>query len=84
MNEGRSVELHWMDNLNENNVQKVLISHEYSWNFPPKELKFVNHCVDRTFDISTLAYSTANCLDFKSNGPISVKSNVSEIFHCKF
>lgn len=72
-----SVELHWMNNLNEMNVRKLL----KSWRFP-KALKFGNRCVDHIFDISALAYlenySVEICLDIKSNGAISVKSKVSE------
>lgn len=72
-----SEELHWMVYLNEENVRKMLKFRWYT-----SELKFINNYADRTFDISALASEDTECLDFKSNGPISVKTNVCEIFYC--
>lgn len=74
-----SFEIHWMQNLNENRVRSMMTQ----YHFQPR-VKFVNNCADRDFDISTLGkvhkgFVSMEYLDFKSNGPISVDSNVSEI-----
>lgn len=74
--------IHWMNNFNEKNVRKVLAQkivpniYSSSW---IKKLKLVNNDAGCAFDLATLAhhFSGVKCLDFKSNGPLSVSSDVS-------
>lgn len=78
--EDNSLELHWMENLNETDVRKML-DKQWGWiNY----LKFVNNCSEQTFDISALVperFSRLGYLELKSNGPVTVNANVSEIFY---
>lgn len=76
-------ELHWMNNMNEESVRTVMAQRRWLTG-----VTFINSCTDRAFDIPTLAYMRPYYTDsvfgikylhFKSNGPISVNSNVSEI-----
>lgn len=74
-----SVELHWMDNLNETSVQKVTRGF-WTW---VAAIKLVNNCKDQTFDLSTFMQSSiehTRCLDIRSYGPITVNANVSGEF----
>lgn len=77
MYSGNSIELHWMNNFNEKEVQKLLnkLNHWQQYD----HLKFINHCSDHTSDISTLSprIDHTDCLEIKSNGPITVNAIVS-------
>lgn len=77
MSEKDSFQVYWMENLNKENVGKVKIP----WS-RPKELKFINNCSDPNFDIYLLAnlhidFDGIKCLNLKSNGSLSINSNVS-------
>lgn len=73
-----SLEIHWMDDLNENTMRKVM---SREWN-SINELKFINVCAQPALDVSTLIdpgtdFEEIHCLDFQSKGAISVNANVS-------
>lgn len=72
--EGGSVELHWMANLNEKNVRKVMDGVPII-----RKMKFINHCAGPALDISTFStrYDEISSLDIKSFGPIIANANVS-------
>lgn len=74
---GNSLEVHWMDDLNESNVRKMMNE------IPDKisEVKFINNCAVHTLDICTLLtdFNQLKSLDIKSNGPVTFKENVNEI-----
>lgn len=73
-----SLELHWMDDLNEKAMNKVM---SREWN-SIDELKFINNCAQPILDVSTLIdsgtdFDEIRCLDFQSKGLISINANVS-------
>lgn len=76
------LELHWMTNLNANNVRKAMPEFEdYEAN-----LKFISHCGDHPVDISALLpkFIHLKSLDVEANGPITFKENVSEFVDFSF
>lgn len=77
-----SLELHWMANLNDKNVQKAMARVQNCIT----DLKFINPCADNTVDICAFLpeFKLLQCLDIKSNGPITFKANVSEIGNFSF
>ena len=63
-----SLEIYWMDNLDEKNVQKLVNDFEAEkYDGSLKKLKFINNCANCSFDITALAFA-GTCLNFKSNG----------------
>lgn len=78
-----AIELHWMDNLDERSVRRVIGG---SWNLA-YEFKFINNCANQTLDVTTFMHSNferTRCLAIKSNGPITVNASVSEIINLIF
>lgn len=84
VSEMRSVELHWMLNLNERNVREVM-NGVHRWH-QLEEIKFINNCAETAMDVSSFMHANFDytvSLDIKSKGPITVNGNVSEIiFSC--
>lgn len=76
-----TAELHWMNNLNDKNVQEAM-ARLRKWSIFLYNLKFINNCAESTLDISSLK-SLAMRLDIKSKGPITVNAmtNVSVLIN---
>lgn len=75
-----SLEIHWMDSLNEKTMRKIM---NREWN-AISELKFINNCAESILDVSTLIdsdtdFDEIHCLDFQSVGMVSINANVSAI-----
>lgn len=75
------MELHWMDNLTEANVRKVMdgnVEHIFT-----NEVKFINRCSEAGLDICAFIedFYGISSLDIESIGPISVKAHVNQMAH---
>lgn len=71
--DGKLLKLHWMNNLDQKEIQKVM--KEISYNI--YELEFINQCTDN-LDVATFASRKNDLynLEITSKGPISINKNV--------
>lgn len=73
-----SLELYWMNNLNEKNLRKVSSAAMVD---RVEKFKFINHCKEHTVDVAAFMAASieyVKSLEIKSNGPVTVNANVIE------